>query len=467
MLKSIPSIPINNFLSRKTIETKVPSFSGSVWLDRFEYAFAFISLFIYSEAVLILLITGGASEGDNFDVGAANYTPIKMFYLLNYLLTLLFLLVRYKRTIYVALSNPLFVAISMFINFSVFWSYTPTETFQGVIALSFTTLFGLYMACRFTLKEQITILSYVLLTTVILSFVFAIALPQYGLESGVHAGAWRGVFGHKNQTGKMMALTCSVMLIMFNQVKNYSVSRKWMYLIGLFLAFILIVQTTSGGGLLNAIFTMAIVLITRVFRSKPRKLFLSLIVISVGAVFITVGYSKIMAFTLGLVGKDPTLTGRTDIWEYIYTKIGQEPFFGYGFQGFWHGIMGESGYIIKRVGWEVPDAHHGFLDITLQIGIIGVGMVCLSLWQTLLRGIARVRLFKSWVGSWPAVYMLFTVLVNLSETSLLASNHILWVLFVMTIFTTSFEAKVLNDISRFDLTERSNFLKQKIVTESS
>ncbi|MEM7066431.1 MAG: O-antigen ligase [Cyanobacteria bacterium P01_B01_bin.77] len=463
----LKGISINDFLSREPIKNKVSGFSGSAWLNKFEYAFAFFSLFVYSEAVFMLFITGGANEGDGFDFGSANYTPIKLCYLINYLLTLIFLICRYKRTIYVALSNPLFVAISIYINLSVLWSYTPAETFQGVIALSFTTLFGFYMACRFTLKEQITILSYVLLTTVILSFVFAIALPKYGVMAGVHGGAWRGVFLHKNQTGKLMALACSVMLIMLNQVRKYSVKRTWMYLIGLFLAFLLIIQTTSGGGLLNSVFIMAIVLITRVFRAEPRKLFLSLIIISVAAVFVSVGYSKIMSFTLGLVGKDPTLTGRTDIWEYIYTKIGQEPAFGYGFQGFWHGFAGESRYIIQRVGWEVPDAHHGFLDMTLQIGIIGSSMVCLSLWQTLLRGIARVRLFKSWVGSWPAVYMLFTVLVNLSETSLLASNSILWVLLVMTIFTTSFEAKCLLDIDRFSLTEKSEFLRSKIINERS
>ena len=59
------------------------------WIERFEYVFAFLSLLIYSDAVLIVIITGGASEGDGFNFLNANYTPVKLFYLANYFITLL------------------------------------------------------------------------------------------------------------------------------------------------------------------------------------------------------------------------------------------------------------------------------------------------------------------------------------------------------------------------------------------
>ncbi|MGD1950843.1 MAG: O-antigen ligase family protein [Leptolyngbyaceae cyanobacterium] len=422
------------------------------WIERFEYVFAFLSLLIYSDAVLIVIITGGASEGDGFNFLNANYTPVKLFYLANYFITLLLLAFRYKRTLYTLQSNPLFVAISLYIPLSVFWSYAPGDTFSAGIALTFSTLFGVYLASRFSLKQQVMILGYVLVTITVLSLLFAIILPKYGIMGGIHLGAWRGVFVHKNQAGKIMVMACAVQFMLFNYVKDRY--HKWVFLVGIGLSFLMIIQTTSGGALINSVFVMVIVVLTRIFRAEPRKLLISVIFLAATAAFIAMAYNPLMSFTLRLIGKDPTLTGRTDIWEYILIKIGERPALGYGLAAFWRGVNGESVYIFERAGWEVPDSHHGFLDMTLQIGIIGSSMVCLALWQTLLRGIARIRLYGSWLSSWLAVYSLYIVIVNLSETSLLIQNNIFWILTASTSFTASVEAKYLVDINRFGLADK-------------
>ncbi|MBE9069692.1 O-antigen ligase family protein [Leptolyngbya cf. ectocarpi LEGE 11479] len=419
-------------------------------LEKFEYAFVFISLFLFTDAVLIVILSGGASEGDGFDYGSVNFAPVQLFYMLNYSLTLLFLVCRYKRTIYVLLSNPLMVATSVLIASSFFWSFSPDDSLTGGVFATCNMLFAVYLAGRFTLKQQLTILSYVLFSIAVLNILFVKGLPQYGVMGPpVHTGAWRGVFTHKNGAGRLMVLACGVMFTMFNDVKN--IRFKWMYLIGLLLSLYMIKKTGSGGALVNSIFIMAIVLITQVFKTKPRKLLLSLIFMTSATICISMAYVPIMTFALGLIGKDPTFTGRTDIWEYVHTMIGKRPALGYGVGGFWNGTDGPSLYIIQRARWNVPDSHQGFLDLTLQIGFIGASMVCLVMWQTLLRGVARVRLFKSWVSSWPTVYVLYLSLVNLSESSLLAPNSIFWILVCTTSFTTSFEAKYLVDFDRFGL----------------
>ena len=42
------------------------------------------------------------------------------------------------------------------------------------------------------------------------------------------------------------------------------------------------------------------------------------------------------------VGKDATLTGRTDLWNVAITMIARRPWLGYGYGGFWRGWTGES-----------------------------------------------------------------------------------------------------------------------------
>lgn len=432
------------------------------WLEKFEYAFAFISLLVYSDAVLVGLITKGASEGDNEHLFmTANYTPIKLLYFLNYFITIVLLVCRYKRTLYALQSNPIFILISIYIPLSVFWSYDQGATFMAGLALTFCTLFGVYLASRFSLKQQVIMLGYLMLTFTFLSFIWSVVLPKYGVMGGVHLGAWRGVFVHKNHAGRMMVLSCAIQFMLFQYVKDKF--HKWLYLIGMGLSCLMIIQTTSGGALINCVFVMTIVVITRVFEAEPRKLLLSVIFLAAAGAFITMAYNPLMTFGLKLIGKDPTLTGRTDIWEYIFDQIARHPFRGYGLNAFWGGTDSAALYVIERAGWEVPDSHHGFLDMTLQIGIIGSAMVCLALWQTLLRGIARIRLYRSWLSSWLMVYSLYMVIVNLTETSLLITNNIFWILMATTSFTASIEAKYLVDINRFGLADKALISEERPV----
>ena len=419
-------------------------------IDKAEFIFCFISLFFFTDAITMVVLTGGVSEGDVFSYDTMNFAPVQLFYLVNYSITLFLIACRYKRTVYILLSNPLLMATSVLISSSFFWSFSRGDSLRGGIFATFNMLFAVYLAGRYTLKQQITMLSYVLLTIAVLNFVFVYAFPQYGIMGGpVHPGAWRGVFTHKNGAGRLMVLSCGVMFTMFNEVKNKH--QKLMYIVGFILSFLMIYKSGSGGALVNSFFILTIIVIIQVFKSETRKLSLAIIFLAATTVFISLAYVPIMTFALGLIGKDPTLTGRTDIWEYIYTMIGYQPALGYGVGGFWHGEKGASLYVIQRAGWMVPDAHQGFLDAALQIGIIGVSMLSLVLWQTLLRGLARVRLFRTWISSWPAVYMLYISLVNMSESSLLAPNSIFWILICSMSLTLSFETKYLMDFGRFGL----------------
>lgn len=432
-----------------------------VFLEKVEFTYTFISLFFFTDAITMVVLSGGASEGDGFTYDSVNFIPVHLFYVIHNCLTILFVACRYKRTLYILLSNPFLIGASGIVGFSFFWSFAPDSSLTAGIFATCNLLFAIYLAGRYTLKQQVVILSYVMFAIAVLNFVFVYALPQYGIMGPpVHAGAWRGVFTHKNGAGKMMVLACGVMYIMFNEAKDKRL--KWMYLTGMLLSLMMIDKTGSGGALLNSIFILTIITVIQVFKAEPRKLLLSLIFLVTASVFMTVAYVPIMTFALGLIGKDPTFTGRTDIWEYIYTMIGHRPILGYGVGGFWNGTAGPSLYIWQRAGWEVPDAHQGFLDMTLQIGILGTCVVSLVLWQSLLRGVARIRLFKTWVSSWPVVYVLYIILINLAESSLLAPNSLFWILICTVSATTSFEAKYFVDFDRFGLIDSSDIMSDKI-----
>ena len=72
---------------------------------------------------------------------------------------------------------------------------------------------------------------------------------------------------------------------------------------------------------------------------------------------------------LHALGRDSTLTGRTDIWRQVL-DLHTNPLVGVGFESFW---LGER---LRKIGelywWQANEAHNGYLETYLNLGLIGL-----------------------------------------------------------------------------------------------
>ena len=75
---------------------------------------------------------------------------------------------------------------------------------------------------------------------------------------------------------------------------------------------------------------------------------------------------------LQLLHRDEGLTGRLNLWNAVLLAISKRLWLGYGFNAFWQGMKGESGYVLTAVGWAPKYAHNGFLDLVLDLGLLGL-----------------------------------------------------------------------------------------------
>ena len=72
---------------------------------------------------------------------------------------------------------------------------------------------------------------------------------------------------------------------------------------------------------------------------------------------------------MGILGRDVTLTGRTNIWsEVLEEKI--NPFIGAGFYSFWLGDRNDR--LSESFYYSLGEAHNGFIEIYLNVGLIGL-----------------------------------------------------------------------------------------------
>jgi O-antigen ligase len=165
--------------------------------------------------------------------------------------------------------------------------------------------------------------------------------------------------------------------------------------------------------------------------------------IVVGLVAVGLGFLlyTIVPSLLGMLQKDTTLTGRTALWHSILISIAKRPWLGYGFNAFWS-AKGGSATVSQRVGWLVPSGHNGFLDITLNLGILGLSVFVAGyvvLWRHALR---LMRKNTGVVPIWLCTYLAFIPLYSLTESTILRQNNIFWILYISTAVCISLHTPV-------------------------
>jgi O-antigen ligase len=396
-----------------------------------EHAFAVVAVLIYSGGPLTVIISDGASEGDGRGPVSSDTSLIQLICMLIYAVTCFLLVARWKNVVYLLSKDRWIWALVGMAVLSVLWSAAPPMTITRDVALIGTTLFGIYLATHYSMKQQLQLLGWMFGVAVVLSLLFAVALPKYGVMGGIHAGAWRGIWTHKNGLGAMMILSSIVFFLLANSTKK----NRWVLWCGFSVSLFLLLRSTSTTSLLNFANVFAVVVVARIFRWRYDIMIPAILAIA------TVGGSLYVWFTdnaeilLGSVGKDATLTGRTELWPVVWEMIWKRPWLGYGYGAFWLGEDGESAYVWRAVGWQPPNSHKGFLDVYLQLGLLGGAIFWLGFGINVLKSLVWVRLSRTSETIWPVTFMLFTVLANVAESTLLLQNNLFWVLYVAVAFT--------------------------------
>src|SRR5205807_163653 len=69
------------------------------------------------------------------------------------------------------------------------------------------------------------------------------------------------------------------------------------------------------------------------------------------------------------LGRNPTLTGRTDIWQFVLS-IPNSRLVGAGYESFWLGTRLQMGWN-AFANFRLQEAHNGYIELFLNLGWIG------------------------------------------------------------------------------------------------
>jgi len=300
------------------------------------------------------------------------------------------------------------------------WSFDPGTTQRRAVAAAFTTLFGLYFVASFDGRRMAEIIAATFLILAAVGLLAAIAYPKMGVQHDINAGDWRGLWFEKNQMGAMMvqgALAAVAALAAGSR-------RRTTLIATILLCGFMVLMSKSKTSLVCLMIVLAGAGTLTLMRRGPAT---AILLVWLG---VTVGGFAALIMWLSpetvyaALGKDPSLTGRTEIWESLLRQSAKAPLTGYGYAVFWREDSVPANWVRHDTGWNVPTAHNGWLDMLVQLGWIGVCLIAVTLGLAVLAALFRFRRVAD--GYWATLYLAIFLLVTFSESFILERNGLAW-----------------------------------------
>ena len=319
---------------------------------------------------------------------------------------------------------------------AIVWSDFPFVAFKRWIKILGHPIMVLVLFSEPDPQEAITRLlkrcAYVLLP---MSVLFIKYFPEYGrgFDSWSGLPMNMGVTLNKNSLG----LLCMIvgffyvwhLLKLFKAVKSKT-SRNELRLTLLFLAMTgwllwMANSQTSLVSLLTGVFVLVFLGWRWVNKRTVGAYFISGIVV-LGVAEMAFGLS---ATVLKLLGRNPTLTDRTEIWHDVL-NVPINPILGAGFESFWMGDRLTS--LWEKWPHQPNQAHNGYIETYLNLGLLGLFILLALLVATYCRA-SRELLWNFPFGRFRMGFLVAVIVYNWTEASFKALHPVWFVFYIIAL----------------------------------
>jgi len=286
---------------------------------------------------------------------------------------------------------------------SALWSDHPDLSLRHGTQLLFTFMVAIVLANRLAPTAYLRVQFAALFLAGLASLLIGDTRPD---------GVWIGIFNSKNSYAFTMValLFCSAALL-----ANRIETSAWRLagVTGALLALPQIVMAESVGAFMTSALVLvagfALLQTSALPSARQNKRLLVqgglLLVLVLVALYLQ---EPVLSYIFTATGKDPSLTGRTELWDKALREIGHAPLLGTGYRAFWvegnalaEALWAEF-YIVSKSGFNF---HNLYLSNAVEIGIIGVALQLVFLVPAL---ILSMRWFLK-TGQAPAMFSFMVV----------------------------------------------------------
>lgn len=330
---------------------------------------------------------------------------------------------------------------------SLLWSDHPFVAFKrwirGIGALSMSVLV-LTEPNRFeALKTMMLRCAYILIP-------ISILLIKYYRELGVVYGNYGGavvcgVATHKNSLG----LLCAILGLFFfwnletmwrdrnsrgflnsESIINILITIMILWLFGK-------AQSATSFACLIVGISVYIVLGSSFFRNNPKKIGCYAFIISLCCLLILLfSYEAIFLFSAEHLGRSDTFWSRVLLWK-VLLEMETNPLLGVGYDSFWLGERLETLWGIYW--WNPTQAHNGFLDVYLELGLMGLLVWAGVIISSFLKVIKTLQIDYDF-GRFQFAFLVMFLLHNFTEASM-KIRSLFWLVFLFVILSYQHKSK--------------------------
>ncbi|MGO3844344.1 O-antigen ligase family protein [Agrococcus casei] len=297
----------------------------------------------------------------------------------------------------------LFVAMAFV---SAFWAGSWWSTLMGA-ALTLGIAAAALVIATLSLRRLVAVLHWSLQGLLIGSLVFEIVAALWigpirpvwhGDVAGSEVYWWTpaeiltggrisGLTGNANLTGMLgvMALIIAVARAMSQQDR-----RLWPLFVVVPLASVVLSQSATVVIILAGCIVAAILILIRfrVSREAYYRTFWSSISAMGGAVIVGAVLWQDLA---EMLGKSPDLTGRLEFWRIVLVRWLYSPIVGDGWMGYWMPWVEPYGHLLTQGHAVYLQAHNVWLDVALQLGIVGLIIFVAMQITSIRNAVSRIR----------------------------------------------------------------------------
>jgi exopolysaccharide production protein ExoQ len=285
-------------------------------------------LLLLAETCFVILgltfFTGGLTLGTSEDGITTGTVPIIVVTAIRYaiwLISTLLLVLNAKRTLITIQRDWVLWIFTGLVLFSFAWSEFPQWTLLANREMLQMTSFGLYLATRFSLTQQVKLYALTFAIGGLASLAIALAVPSIGKHFTDHPGAWKGIYDYKNTFGSMMVIA----MLAFFSLPIERPRDQWIKWSGIASAAVLILLSTSRTALILSFTLLGLMLFYQNFCWRGRR---TIVLGSLGALISGAVAVDVLSSWVDLLkgmGKDATLSGRTYIWQVSLDRLWDKP----------------------------------------------------------------------------------------------------------------------------------------------
>lgn len=281
----------------------------------------------------------------------------------------------------IALNLPL-CALAGFVALSTLWSPEPALSAKRAIlyVFCFTALVTIVHSSQQPVRKMLQTIVYATAVIAGISLLMYFSLPKIYSVNPARPGL-SGVAVHPNTLAPFLSI--GLMLSLGMSAQN---SREWFMLrasqaalaFGLLLTFSVTTWLATALGLSIYTFLSA---------STYRRGIIQLLIVGTLLLGTVIGWKNVQATAFETTGRDASLSGRDALWSIVFNEGKQHPVFGKGYGAFW--TEGKGRELVQT--WNPRQSHNAYLDVWLDLGILGLIGVGLCFHGALFTHWGRVR----------------------------------------------------------------------------